>query len=177
MVTTNTDTPERSLHAERTTPVPERSLSLSQLLGCWLLLAVVMSANGIFRELVLVPIVGHTRAGVLSAALGIALILTVTRVAYRSPRTHAQMPSIAVPPLGVSLAWVGMTVAFEELFGHYVDGKSWAELAANYALWRGQLWPLVLLTVGLAPVLWGRWRMPRPRAASPATYLKGGPGW
>jgi hypothetical protein len=37
-----------------------------------------------------------------------------------------------------------------------VDGKSWGELAANYAIWRGRLWPAVLATVVIAPFLWAR---------------------
>ncbi len=161
MLTTNTDAPGRSLHMERPTSVQVRSLSLPRLLACWLLLAVVMSANGIFRELVLVPVVGRTRSGVLSAALGIAIILVVTRVAYRAPASYSPRRWKQVGPVGVSVSWFGMTVAFEELFGHYVDGKSWTELAANYALWRGQLWPLVLFTVVLAPFVWGRWWLPQ----------------
>jgi hypothetical protein len=139
-----------------------RPLAIASLVGYWLLLAVVMSANGIFRELGLVPLVGRSRAGVLSAALGITIILTVTRFAYRQPKQSARSRK-AVSPTDVSLTWLMMTVAFEELFGHYVDGKSWSELAANYAIWRGELWPLVLLTVVLAPFIWGRWWIPRAR--------------
>ena len=157
------------MHTEHTTPGQFRSLSLPRVLAFWLLLAVVMSANGIVRELALVPVVGRTRAGVLSAALGIAIILVVTRVAYRSPADQSPRTWKQLSPAGVSFLWFGMTVAFEELFGHYVDGKSWTELAANYALWRGQLWPLVLLTVVLAPFLWGRWWIPQGRTARPVT--------
>lgn len=161
MVTTRTDKPSAPIPSADGIPSDSRSISIARLGAFWLLLAVVMSANGIFRELALVPLVGRTRAGIISATLGIAIILTVTRFAYRSRTGELPMQPIQVSPLGVSLSWLGMTVAFEELFGHYVDGKSWAELASNYAIWHGQLWPLVLLSVGLAPLLWGRWRMPR----------------
>jgi hypothetical protein len=51
-------------------------MSLRRGLAVWLLLALLMSVNGVFRELVLRPAVGPTTADALSAALGIAIILT-----------------------------------------------------------------------------------------------------
>lgn len=56
------------------------------------------------------------------------------------------------------MIWTTLTVAFEFIFGHYVDRKSWSELAANYAIWNGRLWPLVLLSLILAPFIWTRRR-------------------
>jgi hypothetical protein len=56
----------------------------------------------------------------------------------------------------VSATWFVLTVAFELVFGHYVDHKSWTELADNYAIWRGNLWPLVLASLVRAPFIWGR---------------------
>jgi len=82
----------------------------------------------------------------------VAIILVVTRVAFRVPASSSAA-QIAL----VTIAFVGLTVAFEFLFGHYVDGKSWGDLAANYALWRGRLWPLVPLVIAITPTLWGRW--------------------
>jgi hypothetical protein len=163
MLPTRANRPHQPLPTAGHLPVHTRLLSVPRLLGYWFLLAGVMSANGIFRELALVPLVGRTRSGVLSAALGMTCILAVTRVAYRPYPDSMGERAKHLNPASVSGAWLVMTVAFEELFGHYVDGKRWTELAANYALWRGQLWPLVLFTVGIAPFLWGRWRIPHGR--------------
>jgi nitrate reductase gamma subunit len=127
-------------------------MSIACVLTVWLLLAVAMSANGIFRELALRPAVGAVTADILSAILGIAIITAITgwllRARVRQPIRHL---------VRVSALLVGLTVAFEFLFGHYVDRKSWSELAANYAFWRGRLWPLVLAALALMPFLWGRW--------------------
>jgi hypothetical protein len=67
------------------------------------------------------------------------------------PRSTAQA-------LGVGALWLGLTVAFEFLFGHYVAGHSWARLVQDYDLLSGRLWPLVLLWVAAAPYLLSRSR-------------------
>jgi hypothetical protein len=127
-------------------------VSTRRVIGVWLLLAALMSGNGVLREAVLVGWFGRGAADVLSAATGIGIILAVTRPFLRP---LAGLPS--AHPGRVALAWLGLTVAFEFLFGHYVDRKSWGELLADYALWRGRLWPVVLASVGVAPLLWTRW--------------------
>jgi len=126
-------------------------VSLARILGVWLLILPLMVANGILRETVLVSSLGRGAADVASAAIGIAIILLVTRPFLR--RAHDRSPG---PLWRTSAIWLVLTVAFEFLFGHYVDGKSWVELAENYALWRGHLWPLVLASLVAAPFIWGR---------------------
>jgi len=132
-------------------------MSLRRVFRVWLVLVVAMSANGILRELVLRPRVGPSSADVLSAVLGIAIILVGTRYFLR-PLAGRPTKDLAI----TSVVLVALTVAFEFLFGHYVDHKSWEELAQNYELWRGRLWPILLLTLALTPFLWGRWLDARP---------------
>ena len=127
-------------------------MSLARTLGVWLLILPLMVANGIFRETVLAPSLGRSAADVASAAIGIAIILLVTMPFLRRARDRSTAALARV-----SVIWLVLTVAFEFLFGHYVDRKSWAELAENYAIWRGNLWPLVLASLVLAPFIWGRW--------------------
>lgn len=128
-------------------------MSIPRVLGTWLLLAVTMSVNGAFREVVLRTALA-SRADIVSAVLGVAIIVLITR---RLLRTTVPLPRSRL--LRVSGLLVGLTVAFEFLVGRYVDGKTWSELAANYAFWRGQLWPFVLLTVAFMPFVWGRWKV------------------
>src|SRR5688500_3367933 len=113
-------------------------MPLKRALIVWLILAVLMSANGVFRETVLRPSLGDRPADLLSAALGITLILVVTAFGFR-PLIGLRLSQL----VAVSLLLVGLTVVFEFVMGRFVDHKSWAELAANYAFWRGRLWPLV----------------------------------
>jgi hypothetical protein len=126
-------------------------MSLIKLLGLWLILAVAMIANGIFRVNVLQPRFGLPEADILSAVLGIVIILAVTRPFFR-PLAGSTPPELLI----VSGVLVVLTVIFEFTFGHWVDGKSWSELAGNYAIWRGRLWPIVLLVLAASPFIWAR---------------------
>jgi hypothetical protein len=136
-------------------------MSLPRILGVWLALAVLMSANGVFRETVLRPQLGPRPADLLSAATGMTLILLVTAFGFR-PLAGYSLTSLAT----VSILLVGLTVVFEVVMGRTVDHKTWAELAGNYALWRGKLWPVVLGVVAVTPWLWARW-MPLAARSNP----------
>jgi hypothetical protein len=50
-----------------------------------------------------------------------------------------------------------MTLGFEFLAGHYLFGKPWPVLVADYNLLRGRVWLFVPLVTLLAP-LWA-WRL------------------
>ena len=53
--------------------------------------------------------------------------------------------------LGVT--WLGLTVAFEFLFGHYVMGHPWSRLLHDYHLLAGRVWVLVLIWIAVAPFI------------------------
>lgn len=135
-------------------------MTFTALLKAWLIILPAMIANGIARELVIRRAVGAAGAEAISATTGIMIIVVLTRYLLR--------PLAGRPPatlVRASLTLVLLTVAFEFLFGHYVDRRSWGELIANYAIWRGHLWPLVLTTLAFMPFLWGRWSLKEPRHA------------
>lgn len=129
----------------------------------WFLVLLAMVANGAFRELVIERWVSAAAAGVISAILGIAVIQLITRPFLRriGRVSIARCAAIA----GV---WLAMTIAFEFLFGHYVGGASWQELLADYDLFAGRLWPIVLASIAAAPFVWCR---PRYRSTSATSRL------
>jgi hypothetical protein len=131
-------------------------MTYRRLLGSWLGICVLMIVNGAMREMALVSMLGRFWADIVSAVLGAAIILGATRLLFRPlvGRSSAEL-------LRVSAMFVGLTVAFEFSFGHYVDHKSWSELFANYEIWNGRLWPVLLVILALTPFLWGRWVPPR----------------
>jgi hypothetical protein len=58
--------------------------------------------------------------------------------------------------VGIGVLWLGLSVAFELLFGHYFAGASWEALFADYDVGQGRLWPFVLLATLIAPWLCAR---------------------
>jgi hypothetical protein len=119
-------------------------------LAMWLLLLVVMMLNGALRVLLLQPRFGEEAARQLATLSGIVLVLALSRPFV----VWAGRPGSRTL-LGVGLAWVALTLAFEFGFG-WAAGRSLAEMLADYALWRGRLWPLFLVATLLGPMLWGR---------------------
>ncbi|WP_188748411.1 hypothetical protein [Marinobacterium zhoushanense] len=81
------------------------------------------------------------------------LILSATYCAFpligkRSSRVY----------LAIGLQWVCMTLLFDILFGHFIAGKSWSELAQLFNPASGDLLLLVLITTLLAPILVARFK-------------------
>ena len=120
-------------------------------LAFWLLLAAVAILAGALRESVLRPLLGEPwahRIGTL-ALCGILWVLIDRFVSRLDP---AAGPG-ELWTMGA--LWLALTVSFEFLFGKFATGRSWTELLGAYDLGSGQLWPLVPLTLLLAPPLLG----------------------
>lgn len=125
-------------------------MSLTRILVTWLVLAVVMSANGILRELALERWMPESIAGWISLLLGLVLILVVTRIGFREIPASYPTPSLLL----VGAFLIALTIVFEFTIGMLLDKKSFVELANAYAFWNGELWPVVLVVLGLTPVIW-----------------------
>jgi hypothetical protein len=115
-------------------------------LAAWVGGSVLGIANGVIREVVYKDRVGELTANQISAATLIALLALFFWVLER----RWPIPTIR-SALAIGAIWVVLTVLFEFGFGHYVDGKSWSELLANYNLADGNLWTPVLLWIALGP--------------------------
>jgi hypothetical protein len=104
-------------------------------------MAVAVVANGVFGGLVLAPRIGEYPNHVYKSlvAIGIALLAS-----YWIARTIRNDRPCAIA-WRVGLLWLGLTVCFEFVTGHYLFGNSWARLCADYRFWEGRLWSLVLL--------------------------------
>ena len=57
-----------------------------------------------------------------------------------------------IRPDGRRDRWVAPTVGFEFLAGHYVFGNGWERLIADYNVFRGRIWILVLAANIFAPL-------------------------
>lgn len=119
----------------------------------WLLIAVFAIINGIVRDKLLVPAIGNSLALPVS---GLSLSLIVLMVTYLSIGFFGKRAARSYWLIG--LQWVLMTLAFEFLFGHYVAGKSWQEIAQVFNVMSGNLMLLVLVTSLISPYLVARWK-------------------
>lgn len=123
-------------------------------LAAWFLLIAIEMVHGIARAMFLVPVVGDFRSRQIGVFTGTLLILGVA---------YLLAPWLRPPDAGatfrIGALWLGLTLAFEFGFGHYVFGRSWTSLAEDYDLLHGGLLPLGLLMEALAP--WIVWRIRR----------------
>jgi hypothetical protein len=114
----------------------------------WFVLLVLASLNGALREAVMVPRFGREFAQAASTILLSVLIVVVGWVSmpWIAPRTLQDAWTIGV-------LWVAFTLAFEFLAGHFVFGKPWTELLADYNLLAGRIWVMVLIVTLMTPVV------------------------
>ena len=124
---------------------------LGRALTVWVLLLIIAMVAGELRARLFEARLGEQKAhvtGTIAVIVIFALVIWLL-VTWISPRLR--LDDLAV----IGLLWVALTVAFEFGFGHYVMGNSWTKLFADYDITAGRLWPLVLLTLLLWPVLAG----------------------
>jgi len=111
----------------------------------WLFLLAVAFANGAVRQLAYPASLGDFAARQVAAGTGaVALGITIWFLLRRWP-TASSRSAWATGAL-----WVALTVAFEAALVRG-QGRPWPDVGAQYALWKGSLWPLLLLWVLAAP--------------------------
>jgi hypothetical protein len=119
----------------------------------WLVIALLAIANGGLRDLTFTPLIGRNLALPLS---GLSLSIIVLVVTYFGLGFFGKLTEKICWLIG--LQWVLMTLAFEFLFGHYVAGKSWAELLQTFNILQGDLFLLVLLISLVSPRLLAKYK-------------------
>lgn len=129
----------------------------------WVLLLAVAVAAGGLRVALLEPRLGEPRAHVVGTLVVVAVFAALIwrAVGWLSP------PRDRSALAAVGIGWTVATVVFEFGFGRYVAGHSWERLLAEYDVFAGRLWPLVLLTLLVVPVVAGEVQRRRlgPRSA------------
>ncbi len=113
----------------------------------WVPMLVIAFANGALRETTYGRRMAGPRANAISCATGIAALGVFIWLFSRSWPAASAMEALAG-----GVAWLVLTVAFEFGFGR-LRGRSWPELLRDYDVPRGRLWPLVLLWITIAPLI------------------------
>jgi hypothetical protein len=116
--------------------------------GLWLGFLAVAIGCGFLREKFLVPGFGPLGGRALGTLL-VALIIFALIYAYVGKITGATPAAL----FKLGIFWTVATIAFEFTFGHYVMGHAWETLWADYNIFQGRFWPLVLIVTWLGPLL------------------------
>ncbi len=119
--------------------------------GLWLVILVLAVANGALREAVLIPKLGSAPGLILSGVLLSGLALLVACLGL--PWLGAQGWRLLL----IGLGWLVATLVFEFSFG-LLRGKPLHGILAAYTFKGGNIWPLVLVVVALAPWFAGKLR-------------------
>lgn len=128
--------------------------------GAWLAVPVMAVVNGALRDLAYGKLMSEKLAHSLSVVPLIAAILLWAWLLA----SWAPLPSKRAG-LRVGLIWLLLTLAFEFGLGA-LRGLELSEMLAQYDITQGHLWPLVPLTMGLAPELIRRLAMRSERASA-----------
>lgn len=119
----------------------------------WCVLLALAILNGALREAVMSPRAGDVAGHAISTGTLCVLILLVSWVAISWIR-----PLSARDVWTIGGLWLGLTVVFEFVAGHYLFGNPWSRLFQDYNVFRGRIWALVLMMTAVAPWLAARMR-------------------
>jgi hypothetical protein len=120
-------------------------------LAVWPLFLVSAVTLGAVREKVIAPSLGEQTAHVIGTLLFIAVMLAIMWVFVGKVRGLVQRIDLWL----IGVMWTVMTLCFEFGFFHFVAGVPWEKLLADYNLFAGRLWVLVLLTTLCGPAMIG----------------------
>jgi hypothetical protein len=112
----------------------------------WLGLMILAIVNGALRAKLYGPAMPELRAHQLSTFSALILFTLYLWLLNQLWPLEAARQALAIGGM-----WLGMTVAFEFIFGHYVMGNSWQILLHDYNLVRGRLWGFILVWTMVAP--------------------------
>ena len=114
-------------------------------------MVLIAIANGTLRQLGYGKYLEELTAHQISTLSGIVLFGLYIWAVVRIWRPPSSGQAIAI-----GLIWLGLTVAFEFLFMHFVLGIPWSRLAHDYNIFAGRVWMAVLIWVTIAPYVFFR---------------------
>ncbi|MFZ5898149.1 MAG: hypothetical protein ACOYU7_03035 [Bacillota bacterium] len=117
----------------------------------WVPMVLIAIFNGVLREMGYRKYLGELHAHQVSTLTAILLFGLYVWAIIRFWRPESSGQAIAI-----GVIWLGLTVAFEFLFGHFVMGHPWSRLLHDYNILAGRLWLLVLAWVTVAPYVFYR---------------------
>lgn len=120
-------------------------------LATWFVMLLVSIANGAARDFTYGRHLSELAAHQLSTVASVVLlgIIIWGFVRFFPPASDQEA-------IFIGLLWVILTIAFEFIFFHFVGGHPWSQLLANYNIFKGRVWVVVLVWVAVAPFIFSR---------------------
>lgn len=119
----------------------------------WLPMPFIGIINGIIRESLYKESVGALAAHQISTVSGIILFGLYVWLVGLKWKIESAGQAVAI-----GIIWLGLTLFFEFIFGHYVMGHPWGRLLHDYNILEGRVWVLVLIFITLAPFIFYKLR-------------------
>lgn len=117
----------------------------------WFGLLIIAVANGALREAAFAEAMSELAAHQLSTLIGsTALGVAIWFIVRTWP------PASSAEALGIGLAWLVLTVAFEFFMGLVLAGRPLSDVLAAYDVQAGRVWVFLLIWIALAPLLFYR---------------------
>lgn len=157
----------------RTTPLTPRAHLLMITFRVWLAEIPLAAVNAfVLMDRVYAPRVGPLQAHQIAMSTRMVVILVLAHVITRFARDHRPVTLLAAGAF-----WMGLWLVFE-WGGSLLIGRPVEEILVGWHVEQGYLWPYVLLTYLLAPLLVGLTLRPWRRAGgtSPGDRLSRAPG-
>jgi hypothetical protein len=117
----------------------------------WLVMLLISIANGAVRDFTYGKHIDDLTTHQLSTLSGVLLLSIIIWVYVK-----LYQPSSSKEAVLIGLLWMLLTIAFEFLFFHYVANYSWTELLANYNIFKGRVWIILLVWITIAPYIFFR---------------------
>jgi hypothetical protein len=116
-------------------------------IGAWIMLVILAIINGIIRNSFYSRQLGELLAHQVSTIVFCVTIMAFSYLFFK----YLCVTGTKKDYLYIGFMWLCLTVAFEFLFGHYIAGHTWEHLLADYNVFKGRIWILVLIVTATAP--------------------------
>jgi len=114
----------------------------------WLALPIIGILNGAVREVVCKDALGELFAHQISSFTAVVFISIYVWIIESRWKLSSSSEA-----LSVGLIWLVQTILFEFLFGRYVMGHSWESLFADYNVFEGRFWSIVVFWTAMSPLI------------------------
>ena len=114
----------------------------------WFGLAAIAVINGAIRNSLYRKAAGELKAHQIST---VSLLILIGIYTWAFTRFW-ELDSVGQAWL-VGAIWLGITIIFEFVFGHYVVKKAWSTLFHDYNILKGRIWLLVPVWTFFAPII------------------------